>query len=263
VIQMLPLILLELKIMSCADPVGLFCKFAVPVTLSHAIFLAMRLLHWWHYDVHVQIFSVVGLSAALYTMVKGYHWSPLHIFHHKAVWGLVACSLFSAWFCRSMTLLGFGSDHEEGAQDLGLLAAFYDIFRVVVEPFDLTPANFVHFLSVVLETGNGYVEVLSFVPAVWMVVYEDKTARRFEIAELDTKRTGTAFFLFLIGYYFLEDVYNAKEVWTITPVASIAYIIHYLLVLDFACYILAHIYNPEKLMGDLRKWLPFDIAYDV
>merc|ERR1719449_137146 len=47
IIQMLPLVALEMKIMSCADPVGLFCKFATPVTLIHAVFLGMRLIQ--HY----------------------------------------------------------------------------------------------------------------------------------------------------------------------------------------------------------------------
>merc|ERR1719263_304701 len=62
VVQMLPLVALEMKIMSCADPVGLFCRFAMPVTLIHTFFLGMRLITG---EEQGMFRSAVGCVAAL------------------------------------------------------------------------------------------------------------------------------------------------------------------------------------------------------
>merc|ERR1719197_924707 len=78
-LQMLPLVILEMKIMSCADPVGLFCKFATPVTLIHAFFLGMRLVMYSEYDTPSLVCSGCGFIAALVTMVKGYRQSWLNV----------------------------------------------------------------------------------------------------------------------------------------------------------------------------------------
>merc|ERR1719240_1101002 len=67
-VQMLPLVALEMKIMSCADPVGLFCKFATPVTLVHAFFLGMRLAMHSSYDSSTLCTSGLGFVGALITM---------------------------------------------------------------------------------------------------------------------------------------------------------------------------------------------------
>merc|ERR550537_965432 len=79
VIQMLPLVALEMKIMSCADPVGLFCRFATPVTLAHALFLAMRLCMYKMYDTNYVVCSGLGLVGALITLHAGFKESPLNI----------------------------------------------------------------------------------------------------------------------------------------------------------------------------------------
>lgn len=270
-LMMLPLALLELKIMSCVDPVGLFCRFAVPVTLSHIIFLTMRLLHWWSYETPQVIGSAVSLAVGLRVMVKNYHWSPSALFRHKAVWGLFLCAAFSAWFGKAIKLWAqFGLRHKqdledsaEVIQDPGLLEACSDMFHALVQPLFLPTTDFAAWMRFVLEDTNSYMELLAFVPAVQMVAFEDKQARRFEIEELDTRRTCTGFFVFLVVVYSVDDLYQMFAIWEISACASAACAVHYLFLLDFACYILAHIYNPEKLMGELRKWLPIDLSYDV
>jgi len=230
-VQMMPLVALELKIMSCADPVGLFCKFAVPVTLMHAIFLALRFFHYESYGTMYLALSLLGCLGAVFTLIKGFHWSFKDLFRHKSVWGLAGVAVLAAGFTHYL---------EETLVQGGHLS-WIDV----------------------LETSNSYMEILAFVPALWMIFSEDKGAKRVHIEEIDTKRTATSFFLFLVGFYLSEDLWNAYEAIPISLLASTAHIVHFFLLLDFACFILAHIYNPEKLMGDLRKWLPVDLSYDV
>lgn len=251
-LQILPLAALELKIMSCADPVGVFCKFAVPVTLLHAIFLAMRFLHWWSYGQSYLVLSVISLFGAIFTMLKGFHWTPSALFHHKAVWGLcifsVGAAFFSHWLENYMTL------------KIDPISWLEWSLRADQDFFDATQ---IHPIADIFATSNSYMEIVAFVPAVWLVFFEDKTKGRAQVEELDTKRTSTAFFLFLVCFYLSEDVLNAIEAWKTSRLATAAHFVHFLLLLDFACYILAHIYNPQKLVGELRKWLPVDLAYDV
>merc|ERR1719162_2339832 len=103
---------------------------------------------------------------------------------------------------------------------------------------------------------------MAFVPAVW-VVYRESDSHGSDLDSPATKRTSTAFFLFLVIFYFTEDIFQAYEALFVSPLAAIAHLAHFLLLLDFAFYILAHVYNPEKLVGELRKWLPADLACAV
>merc|ERR1719299_180843 len=88
VIQMLPLVALEVKIMECADPVGLFCKFAAPVTLMHGIFLSMRVIQYPLYEQGYIIFALLGTLGAGIAMKCGYRQRPSDIARYTAVWGL-------------------------------------------------------------------------------------------------------------------------------------------------------------------------------
>jgi len=120
-------------------------------------------------------------------------------------------------------------------------------------------------IAVSLETANSYIEIVAFVPAVWMVFTEQQNSSRVQVESADTQRTATAFFLFLVGFYITEDIGNAYLAYSIglTKMVSIAHILHFLLLVDFAFYVLAHIYNPEKLVGELRRWLPVDFYHEV
>jgi len=236
VVQMLPLVALEMKIMSCADPVGLFCKFAVPVTLMHGSFLLMRVFHTYIVTQSLDSFATLdgfrllcGLIGAAYTMHRGFCQRWYSIFQHQTV-----CNLL---------LLGFVA-----AGSTVSLEAYVD--KVGIDYTD------------VLSTAIDYVELLAFVPAVW-VVYRQSDSRGSDLDSVATKRTSTAFFLFLVIFYLTEDIFQAYEALSTAPVASIAHLAHFCLLLDFAFYVLAHVYNPEKLMGELRRWLPVDLSYEV
>jgi len=233
-VQMLPLVLLEIKIMSCADPVGLFCKFATPVTLIHALFLAMRLVLNQSYDSMTLTMSAVFLVVAIVTMVKGYRQSLRNIIECNHVWSLIAIA--------------------------GLAA----VATTMLDSY-FNPGYALSLSRTSLLTANSYIEIVAFVPAVWMVFTEQKNSSRVQVESTDTKRTSTAFFLFLVGFYITEDVGNAYLAYSLglTKIVPIAHILHFLLLVDFAVYVLAHIYNPEKLVGELRRWLPVDFYHEV
>jgi len=237
IIQMLPLVALEMKIMSCADPVGLFCKFATPVTLVHAIFLTMRLCMWDHYDSSALIYSGVGLAAALITLHKGFKESPLRIIQCRNVWVLVFLALVAAFATHII-------DSFMNPLPAWRVRVWNDLFK------DL------------LNTSNMYIELMGFVPAVWMVYCQDQ--RSFDDTDsVSSKRKATAFFLFLFTFYVTEDVMQAWDVVGVYPAAACAHMLHFVLLCDFGCYVLAHIYNTDKLVGQLRKWLPADLACEV
>merc|ERR1719409_2665232 len=112
------------------------------------------------------------------------------------------------------------------------------------------------FFATVFATSNSYIEIVAFVPAVWIVHREDKSVSRFHVESTETRRTATAFFLFLVGFYVTEDLLMMYQAYSVSALAAIAHLAHFILLLDFSCYVLAHIYNPDKLAGELRRWLP-------
>jgi hypothetical protein len=237
ILQMLPLCCLEMKIMQCADPVGLFCKFATPVTLIHIFAFGMRLVLKQH-DSFTLSYSAIAGVAGMIIMVKVYRTSLWSVIKCQSVWTLIILSLVAsvATTCLDLYL------HPE-----------MDIRLIVWEAF----------VRNIFRTANSYIELVAFVPAVLMVCREDKNASRAQTELEDTKRTATAFFLFLVCFYVTEGIYNAYLTYELSVMVMITSLAHLALLIDFAFYVLAHIYNPEKLMGDLRKWLPFDVSFEV
>jgi len=220
---MLPLVALEMKIMSCADPVGLFCKFATPVTLVHAIFLAMRLCMWSVYAQSYIIYSGLGLVAALITLCKGFKESPLSIIKCTDVWVLVFFALVAACVTQS-------ADSFINPQPSWKEPTWHEFW------YDL------------LATSNSYIELMGFVPAVWMVYRQDQRVQDYADSA-STKRKATAFFLFLVAFYMTEDVFQAWDAVGDAPVAACAHMVHFALLCDFGFYVLAHVYNTDKLAG--------------
>lgn len=237
IVQMLPLVALEVKIMSCADPVGLFCKFATPVTLVHAIFLTMRLCMYNLYDTRYLMCSGLGLMGALATLYAGFKESSLRIvFRNHNVWCLVLVAIAAAWATNS-------------------------IDSYINRP-EWNKQSWSDFFNDILSTSNSYIELTAFVPAVWMVYRQDQ--RIYDDTDcVSTQRKATAFFLFLVGFYVTEDLLQAWEAFGTAKVAACGHLVHFFLLCDFAFYVLAHVYNTDKLVGQLRKWLPADLSCDV
>jgi hypothetical protein len=220
-IQMLPLVALEMKIMQCADPVGLFCKFAAPVTMMHGIFLAMRVCMYPIMPDDI-VWSIGGVIGAAVAMHKGYGKSWRCIYQYPAVWSLVMFAFMAA-------------AATEGLEQYLSPYRHWD-----------TP-SWGRIAKQILIAANNYVELVAFVPAVWMMYREGNFGNSItQVDSIDTKKTSTAFFFVLVIFYFTEDVMQAFTVWSVAPVAAIAYIVHFLLLLDFAFYVLAHVYNPVE-----------------
>jgi hypothetical protein len=247
-LQMLPLAILEMKIMRCADPVGLFCKFATPVTLIHIVFLGMRLVLQEH-ETATLWYSAFAFVGGIVVMCKVYRQTLLSIINCKAVWSLIMLCVTAAFIT---TAVDFYFKNLHTAERMW-------------KTFSDTSFQKAFVTEVLFET-DAYIELVAFMPAVWMVCREDRSSSRFHVESIETKRTATAFFLFLVCFYVAEDLHNAYWVYVehdISVLISIANLAHLALLVDFAFFVLAHIYNPEKLMGELRRWLPVDMHHEV
>merc|ERR1719235_2921273 len=62
VIQMLPLVFLQMKILSCPDPVGMLSRFGSKVLLMHGCFLTLRVLAWPLLEVGLGFCNVIALG---------------------------------------------------------------------------------------------------------------------------------------------------------------------------------------------------------
>eukprot|EP00746_Dinoflagellata_sp_MGD_P148957 gnl/MRDRNA2_/MRDRNA2_81074_c0_seq3.p1 gnl/MRDRNA2_/MRDRNA2_81074_c0~~gnl/MRDRNA2_/MRDRNA2_81074_c0_seq3.p1 ORF type:complete len:245 (+),score=39.58 gnl/MRDRNA2_/MRDRNA2_81074_c0_seq3:1-735(+) len=236
-----------MKIMSCADPVGLFCKFATPVTLVHAIFLCMRLGLYQMYETEELIYCGVGLVGALATMILGFKCSPMDILRCGNVWALLLLAFAAAFATTAVeSYLHPRYDHND----------IHQFNSFVRRDASTKTWIFIHeqFISDMFSTANSYIELTAFVPAVWMVYIQDQKV--YYTDPVSTKRKATAFFLFLAAFYLIEDVKSAWDSWEDTHAGAIAHLLHFALLCDFAFFVLAHIYNTDKLVGTLRNWFP-------
>lgn len=215
-VQMLPLVLIEVKITSCPDPMALLSRFGSKVLLMHACFLALRVYR------SMDTLSVLGLAGSFVALFVGFGLRPtlLNVYEHRDVWALVALGALTAVVEESISVAWSG---RRG-----------------------------NFMSDVLVDMSNYVEILAFMPAVWMMyrhksamsAYEDDAVRRWK---------ANWFFAFLMGFYFMEDITSLGSLWSVLPLACIGHVAHFLLVLDFSGFMLAHIYSPEKIKEGLAR----------
>jgi len=241
VIQMIPLVILEMKIMSCHDPVAMFCKFAGPVTLMHALFLGMRVCVYNINPLGDYWLNIGALMGAFITMHFGFHqrWNFRSIFvEYSAVWHLALLTVAAACITEVM--------------------AHWDVFmhHTLWQALQSVKLQ-------VISNATNYIELMAFIPAVWMVCRDDQNAQRVDVESPEIKRKATAFFVFLFTFYCWEDIVQALEAASGSRLASAAHLLHFLLLVDFAFYVLAHVYNPDKLVGELQKWLPADFRCAV
>jgi hypothetical protein len=234
---MLPLVALEMKIISCADPVGLFCKSAMPVTVIHLFFLGVRLVMYSQYDRDCLVYSGIFFVGALLAIHKGYRQNWLNIVQLPAVWGLISLALAASIAATSL--------------DAYLKAAL------------TATMTWKSFFEMVILTWGDYAELVAFVPAVWFMYCEGQCTGRAQVTSADAKRTSTTFFFLIVGFYVVEDLGDAYFLYHLSWKASLAHLAHIGLLADFALYILIHIYNPEKLVGQLCRWLPSDFYHEV
>jgi hypothetical protein len=223
VIQMLPLVFLQSKILSCPDPVGMLSHFGAKVLIMHACFLTLRICAWPLLEVGLGFCNLLGLLGACAALYWGFRSHCKSITAHKDLVGLLLLAIVGA-----------------------LCTELLDFHRAA------------NFLECTIFTASSYMEILAFVPAVWTVHKSvKKNDDEIEFSAPDNVQAQAAsFFAFLVSFYVMEDVVSAFRVGTSEPFAAVGHIVHFVLLLDFACFLLSHIYNPDKVHGSLFHWLP-------
>lgn len=219
-LQMLPLVFLEMKVISCPDPIALLMRFGPKVMLMHISFLALRVFSYPYAQIGTfPIGNVIGLIAACLVLTKGFRTQPslILLWEHRDVFGL--------------TLLTFLAG--------GLTTMMEGEFS----------------LKYALDMATSYAEVCAFVPAV-RVVYQPETYSVMRVNACDPRVGAISFFVFLASFYMLEDVGGALNIWKMLPLAAAGHMVHYLLLLDFAGFVLGRILSPEKLKGQLQAFIP-------
>jgi len=227
-VSMAPLVILELQVPKCVDPVGLFAKFSTKVMLMHVLFLALRSVPTFMYDsetdVHRFDWTMLVIACVLLPTVFGFRPTPRGIWEHLGVFLL-------AFACMLMAILELA----------------------VMEPqiFQATFLNYrrVRLIKAILFTSADFVEILAFVPAVWMALRRGGQATEQGASNvfLGQKRAFTMS-VFIIAFHGVEDIIQAVALWNASMyLVMLGHMSHYLLILDFAGFLLAQLCDPKKL----------------
>mmetsp|Transcript_67331 Transcript_67331/g.190882 ORF Transcript_67331/g.190882 Transcript_67331/m.190882 type:complete len:306 (+) Transcript_67331:1-918(+) len=225
--SMLPLVVLERKLVSCSDPVRLFSRFSTKVLLMHGCFLGLRLgtatFPGVHYDQLRAAALFFAAACALLLTVFKFRPTPGNLWEHRGVFLLFFLAMAMAVAEVALTTRGFW---------LGDLWKFPHVRRA--------------FTGDLMSMGSGHVELLAFVPAVWMAYRQDAGGVPTDADIRESQKRAVCLFAFVMAFYVPEDLLNAQRVRARHPLAAAGHIAHYLLLLDFAAFLLAHLYDPEK-----------------
>merc|ERR1719335_1692976 len=234
ILEMLPLLCVEVKILQCEDPVNLFCKFGPKVLLMHASFLLLRVCCHPFAEIGSGLYNLFGLVAACFTLHFGfkYQLSLQSIRENRDVWCLLCLAGMAGWLTQELD----------------------EYFEKQSDPEYHRDSQYI--FERVIATTSDYIEVLAFVPAVWIVYRTGKVLDPLQLPKSSSKRKTSFLFAFLIAFYFTEDVLTAISLGAEVPLVAAGHVIHFLLVLDFACFLLAHIYDPEKLKDSILTFFP-------
>eukprot|EP00421_Protoceratium_reticulatum_P007667 CAMPEP_0168371840 /NCGR_PEP_ID=MMETSP0228-20121227/7976_1 /TAXON_ID=133427 /ORGANISM="Protoceratium reticulatum, Strain CCCM 535 (=CCMP 1889)" /LENGTH=315 /DNA_ID=CAMNT_0008384735 /DNA_START=63 /DNA_END=1010 /DNA_ORIENTATION=- len=238
---MLPLVIVEKKVVSCADPIRLFSRFSTKVLLMHASFLGLRLLTLGFPEIPVQspkldVFYFVG-ACILMPIVFGLRPSFAHVWEHRDVLALASMAM-----CVAVVEVMLANTHV-GYRNSGRWSDRF--YRA-------------HFIEDLVVTGSDYLELVSFVPAVWMAYRHDTGGIPTEVDIKDSQKRAFGLFTFLLAFYVHEDLVNSFKIRQSFPLAAVAHVAHFLLVLDCAVFLLAHLCSPEKfskLRGAVLGWV--------
>mmetsp|Transcript_15737 Transcript_15737/g.44935 ORF Transcript_15737/g.44935 Transcript_15737/m.44935 type:complete len:322 (-) Transcript_15737:189-1154(-) len=231
ILSMLPLAFLEKRLLACVDPVGLLFKFSPKVLLMQASFLTIRMAsslfvqHGGPGWASARSGATLATACALLPTVFGFRLSRACFWEHRDVWGLAAAALLAAVCTEIMEVF----------LKEGLLTLFWR-----------SPWYRTRYYELMLVAASDYTEILAFVPAMWMVCRADTGANVKEVDVAEARRRSLALFVFMLIFYVHEDLYSAYVVMGQSRLASLAHVVHFLLVSDFAAFILAHLYDPDK-----------------
>lgn len=237
-LSLFPLAFLEKKLMACKDPLGMISKFSTKVLMMHVGFLFIRFLSGiLYFDYQTRFFHYRSrasfvVASIMLAKIFGFRLSRANIWEHRDVLLLVGIALLTAisteWIDAYMK--GFF-----------VQSWFPDLYFNRVALF-------------ILISSSDYIEILAFVPAMWMVCRDDKNAEVKEADVAETQKRALALFVFILIFYTTEDLHSAFTIGMDLPMAAGGHIAHFLLLLDFSAYVLAHLYDPskcEKLIGKI------------
>merc|ERR1719245_2566008 len=179
-------------------------------------------------------------------------------FRFDAAMLLVACALLP-------TVFGFRPTHKELLENVDvalLVVACVSLAALEVRTFDWlrwsNPYHSHRLRQDIIITSSDYIELLAFVPAVRMAYRKGEAAEQ-DIERISvSQRRALALFVFMTVFYSMEDVHNAVSIWADLKIAAVGHAIHYLLLLDFAGFLLAHLCDPAKLQamqGSFMNWV--------
>mmetsp|Transcript_62088 Transcript_62088/g.139891 ORF Transcript_62088/g.139891 Transcript_62088/m.139891 type:complete len:294 (-) Transcript_62088:116-997(-) len=217
---MVPLAYIDTKISSRADPIGLLCSFGGRVLLMHCCFLVMRFRLMWYPNVfYLNLINVVGFVASSLAVVVGF---VLHSLLGASAVRDVACTVLLVIVVAAATEITTWGLHLAKSLPQSLLLE-------------------------ISGTASEYGEILSFVPAVWIVFRADKKdSSPVQVTPIRAKFAATAFSSFLVGFYFFEDIVAAAMTFREERKAAIAHVLHFLLLSDLATFLLISAWNPHK-----------------
>merc|ERR1719282_750523 len=106
---------------------------------------------------------------------------------------------------------------------------------------------------------SNMIELGVFMPAMWTMLRERPSAHAVPAAEpTGIRLKSICFFGWLLAFYMFEDVVAAWEERRLSPRACVARVGHYLLLVDFAAFILGHFFDQQKfdkLVGAVTSWM--------
>lgn len=235
-LSMFPLAFLEKKLMACTDPVGVISRFSPKVLLMHVGFLIIRLsgivMDFQTRFFHFRSCTSLLVAMVLLPIVFNLRFSRACVWEHRDVLLLAGVAILTAIVTEWVDAYFKG---------FFKYAWFPEWYRERIAMF-------------VLQSSSDYIEILAFVPAMWMVCREDKNAPVIEANVVETQKRALALFVFILLFYTGEDLHSAFTLGMDAPLAAAGHIAHFLLLLDFSIYILSHLYDPsktEKLMSKI------------
>jgi hypothetical protein len=219
-ISMMPLTYVDAKIGSCKDAARVFCMFDHKLIMMHACFLSFRCYsRLYSGDTYVTCINIYGLIISAIALAFNFSVRPIDVTANKDIFAIFGCACVAAVTTQVITKF------------MGLMHFLSEFYH---------PA----FFSALVETMGEYIEILSFLPAAWMI-FRHSNKDGAEVNAEEFKAKALCFTGFAVAFYMVEDVITAFLAFQYSRLESFAHIIHFLLLADFCAFILGLAYNPS------------------
>lgn len=224
-LQMLPLVMLKVKIWSCADRISLvpivLCKTGLMHLLLGIFRVSSSLIDLYYGELHNKLpfavdIGVTLLAAALLKYEFEFPLDPRHWILHVDVRNLTMLAMAAAF----ITEVGFNFVPSSWMSE-----ATAKYFQSPMEP------------AKVLFTSANYMDIVAIFPIVWRLYQAEQEMDDYSIGvqvSNKSKRQMKMFFLFLGCFYGWDDVIDPVMTLLDEPLALMAHAVHFVLVLDFA-----------------------------